>query len=228
MGSSREEREAFVERLKAACDNVPSVIPPPFAGRQQTIAARLGVAPEAVSKWFKAVSMPRPHIMRQLADLLEVDHAYLALGAPVEMTKDGRKSFVAASSGASHLIRGLIMLAGGAIGEPAKSDPRAEFIDFYWAMRGQMVPVHVALARVIEGSEYATKVPKQYADVKLIAVVPTGPNQYHYLDLDAEGVADYKVKKNDHYELAIVKEGSKFITKKKQWKAIKNFVGQER
>ena len=63
MGSSVESRKSFVVRLKEACDQSKNV-PPPNKGRQQYIAQQLGVAAEAVSKWFKGVATPRDEIGR--------------------------------------------------------------------------------------------------------------------------------------------------------------------
>lgn len=65
MGSTVEFRKAFVGRLKQSCDESKH-IPLPGHGRQQFIVDRLKVTPEAVSKWFNGVSMPRPDKMEAL------------------------------------------------------------------------------------------------------------------------------------------------------------------
>lgn len=107
MGSTLEFRNGSVKRLVQACDES-KLIPPPHKGRQQVIAERIGVAPEAVSKWFKAVSMPRPDKMERLAELLQVDQSWLAFGINPERDRQERKAHAREIDGAVHLVMGLI------------------------------------------------------------------------------------------------------------------------
>ena len=146
MGSTVEFRKAFVGRLKQSCDESKH-IPLPGHGRQQFIVDRLKVTPEAVSKWFNGVSMPRPDKMEALAELLECDQAWLAYGIQPEMDRDERRQHKRESDGAVQLILGMMLLAGAHCGQPRLTDPRNEYVDFYATVRGTVYPVHVSMAR---------------------------------------------------------------------------------
>jgi transcriptional regulator with XRE-family HTH domain len=226
VGSTPEFRKAFVARLKQACDES-KLVPLPGQGRQQFIAERLGVAPEAVSKWFKGVSMPMPEKMALLAELLEVDHSWLAHGISPEMDRAERKLHAKESSGAVHLVFGMIMLAGGHCGEPSKSDPRAEYVDFYATMRGSVYPMHVALAREVAKDKYEVLLPKEYRDVRTVAVIPAGPGKYHFLDMRLPLIEEYKVRKAGMISLGIGRvDGKRYMTGSALWPQIKVF-GEE-
>lgn len=223
MGSNPEFRKAFVARLKQACDES-KLIPLPGQGRQQFIAERLGVAPEAVSKWFKGVSMPKPDKMTFLAELLEVDQAWLAYGISPEMDRADRKLHAKESSGAVHLVFGMIMMAGGHCGEPSKSDPRSEYVDFYATMRGSVYPMHIALGRETAKDHFEVLLPKEYKDVRCIAVIPGGAGKYVFLDMPVAMIDEYKTRKTGMFAINIARvDGARYMTGSAKWPQIKSF-----
>ena len=70
----------FHGRLNEACSVSPKV--PRFGKGQQTCIAReLGCSQEAVRKWFAGESIPRAKMGQKLAKFLDVDSAWLLMGA---------------------------------------------------------------------------------------------------------------------------------------------------
>lgn len=224
MGSTLEFRKAFVKRLVQACDES-SYIPPPHKGRQQYIAEKLGVAPEAVSKWFKAVSMPRPDKIERLAELLQVDQSWLTFGISPEMDRNERKAHAREIDGAVHLVLGMIILAGGHCGMPSARDPRASYVDFYVTMRGSVYPIHVSLAREVSRDHFEVLLPKEYTDVRSIAVIPAGAGKFHFIDMPLVMVDEHKVRKTGMFMVNISRvDSSRYITGADTWPRIKSFM----
>jgi hypothetical protein len=222
MSSTPEFRKEFVARLNQACDQS-SIVPPPFQGRQQMISNRLSVAPEAVSKWFKAISMPRPAKMQELADLLEVDVAWLSMGVKVELDRAERKVHAGESSGAVLLVRALITLAGGHCGDAQPADPRAAYVDFYATLRGQVWPMHISLGREVNAGRYEVAVIKEFKDVRNIAVVALPGEKYQFLDLPVEMIETHKHRKTGEYIVTIDRADAKYTTDGESWPRIRAF-----
>lgn len=224
MGSTAEFRVAFVARLQQACDEAEDV-PPPHKGRQQYLADSLGVAPEAVSKWFKARSMPRPDKLERLAELLKVEQTWLAFGVSPEMDRSQRKKHSREVSGAVHLVMGMIMLSGGHCGVPSDKDQRADYVDLYATLQGSVYPVHVCLAREL-ANEFEVALPKEFRDVRCIAVVPNGPDRYHFLDMDTEMIEAHKTRRSGSFIITF-KRGDQgtYSTEGSAWARIRHFRG---
>lgn len=223
MGSTPEFRKAFVGRLKQSCDESKS-IPLPGHGRQQHIVDRLGVTPEAVSKWFNGVSMPRPDKMLALADLLECDQAWLAYGISPEMDRTERRIHARESDGAVQLVLGMIMLAGGHCGRPQSTDPRFEYVDFYATMRGSVYPMHVGLAREMSKDRFEVILPKEYKDIRSITVMPAGVGKYHFLDMPLHLIEEHKLRKSGSFSVVMNRvESSKYMTGRDVWPRIRSF-----
>lgn len=76
----------FAARLVEACDKNDAV-PPPNYGRLRWIKEQLAsrfaesVSEETVRRWLSGEGRPRPKKLHHLAQLLNVDEAWLALGA---------------------------------------------------------------------------------------------------------------------------------------------------
>lgn len=223
MGSTLEFRVAFVSRLKQACDES-ALIPPPHKGRQQMIADRLGVAPEAVSKWFKAVAMPRPDKMENLAEMLGVDQSWLAFGISPEMDRGERKAHARQVDGAVYLTMGLITLGGGLVGMPSKNDPRKHYVDFYATIRGSVYPMHIALARETSKGTYEALLPKEYADTRCLTVVPAPAHRYHILFMPLNMVEEHKRRKSGHVQIGFGRMDSRYITGSDVWPQIRDFT----
>jgi len=81
--------ENFKDRLAKSCDE--SVDIPDYGhGRQVYIAKALSISQEGVRKWFAGESKPRTAAMKKLANLLNVDYAWLSLGSSLLGTEKFR------------------------------------------------------------------------------------------------------------------------------------------
>lgn len=221
MSSTPEFRQAFVERLKQACDESPNV-PPPYKGRQQFLAQKLGVAAEAVSKWFKAVSMPRPDKMVLLAELLGVEQSWLAFGLAPEMDRGERKAHVNAVSGAVSVAMGMTMLAGISCGFP--SDTKDGLIDFYATIRGAVYPVHVCLGRQIAEDLFEVLVPKNYEDVRCLGVLYSDKGTAQLIDMPHDIIEECKIRKTGSFAIEVEKaSGNRYATRNYTWPKVRFF-----
>lgn len=218
-----DNRKAFVRRLTQACDES-KIIPPHGQGRQRMIAERVDVAQETVSKWFKAVAMPQPDPMQKLADLLEIDHSWLALGVQPEITPRERRVQGRQSDGAVHLAWGMLALEGAHCGAPAANDPRAEYVDFYATLRGSVYPIHVTLAREVSRDQFEIVLPREHNATRCLAVMPAGVGKYHFLDLVESLIKEHSKRKGAIALLTISRiDANKYQTGKDQWPRIKSF-----
>lgn len=222
MGSTPEFRKSFVSRLAQASDDS-RLIPPQGRGRQNYIAQRLKVAPEAVSKWFKGVAMPKPDKMAELAEILEVDQSWLAFGLTAEMDRSERRLHAKESDGAVHLVWGMFTLAGGHCGEPSKTDPRSAYVDFYATLRGSVYPIHVSLAREVSRDCFEAILPREYADVHPIVVVPAGVGRYHFLRMPRPMVDEHKSRKAGAVAINFNRVDNKYLTGSDVWPKVKSF-----
>lgn len=222
--TTAEFRKGFVARLKQACDES-NVVPPPHRGRQQYIADKLGVVPEAVSKRFKGVAMPRPDKLERLAELLQVDQSWLAFGISPEMNRNERKAHARTIDGAVHLAIGYFILSGGHCGMPSKTDPRRTYVDFYVTVRGSVHPIHVCMARELSRDHYEVIIPKEFEDVRCITLLITSPGKFVFLDMPHAMIVEHRTRKTGDYAVAINRvDGSRFITGGDAWPVLKNFA----
>ena len=223
MTTREDFRKSFVARLSQACEES-SNVPPPHKGRQQYLAKEVEVAPEAGSKWFKAVSMPRPEKLEKLAQLLQVDRSWLAFGANPELDRTQRKAHGRELEGAVHLVMGMIMLAGGHCGTPSDTDSRASYVDFYATIRGSVHPIHISLARKVLNDEYELMVPKEFKDVRSIGVISLGSGKYDFVDLPSAMIEEHKVRKTGQFALQLTRiDPHKYATNGVVWPKYRNF-----
>lgn len=223
MASTEEFRKAFVLRLKEACDGS-KLVPPPHKGRQQYLSQQLGVAPEAVSKWFKAVAMPRPDKMERLSELLQVEQTWLSFGISPEMDRNERKAHAREVDGAVYLVMGKCMLAGGFCGLPGDRDQRRAYVDFYATIRGSVYAVHVSLGREVSRDRYELTVPVEYADVNCVAVIEKSPGKYDQLKMPVELIDAHKTKKSGGWTITIDRsDANRYTTGRDEWPRMRFF-----
>lgn len=212
--------EKFSARLAQACDDCPSV-PEYGKGRQVVIADKLGVSQEAVRKWFSNDSIPRPNKMRELAEFLDVDQAWLALGIRPEMDKNAKKLAGRVAEGAVLVIAGSIQLMGGNCAFPAENDPRRSYVDIYAFVRGVKTDIHVSTARETAPGEYELVVPRQYNDVRCIGYFPTKSALFTIVDLLPSLIDKHKVRRAGDYLLNITRDEGGYVSGEDEWPKLK-------
>lgn len=223
MSSTPEFRQEFVARLTQACD-VSEIVPPPFQGRQQMIALRLGLAPEAVSKWFKGISMPRPAKMTELAELLGVDVAWLSMGVNSDMGRAERKTAAKHASAAAMYLRSVMELAGVHCADPNPNDPHFESIDFYANLSGVAMPVRVTLGRQVGDDIYDMPIPNDYSALRHYGVIQWAPGKFDVIDISKEKIDKDKTPKNGDFVIQLNRVGDLgYTSKHDEWMTVKDF-----
>lgn len=197
--------EGFVRRLNQACDDVPHIIPPHGEGRQIELAKKMGMSQEGVRKWFAGEAMPRREMMRKLASVLEVEEPWLALGIMPELSRDEKKINARNVDGAVLVAMGMITMAGGVCALPQDDDQRKGYVDFYAILRGTQMAIHVSLARNVAPSVWEIIVPREYKEVRTLAVLPLNNNRYDFIDLDAVHAPKYFYRKSGAFGLSLTK-----------------------
>lgn len=201
----------FKDRFRQACDDSP-VVPEYGRGRQVSIAKRLKVTQEAVRKWFSGEAVPKPDKMRELAEYLEVDQAWLALGVTPEMGRDEQRKANRFASGAVQMVSGLILMEGGNVAWPGERDPRAKYVDLYAILRGTQIAMHVSAGREVSNGKYELIIPHEYQDVRCIGFIPAGVGRFHLLDLSTELIEEHKQRKGGGYAINVNRTGSEYHT----------------
>lgn len=212
----------FAQRLKQACDDS-KIIPEYGKGRQVAIANRLGVTQEAVRKWFVGEAVPRPNKMRELAEYLEIDEPWLALGIKPELDRHEKRRNLITLNGAVHLVAGMIMLEGGMVAFPRNDDPRGGYVDLYAIMRGAQMAVHVSHARLISEGRYEVQIPREFEDVKCIGLMNGTPGKFNFLNLTRPIIEAHKIRKSGDYVLSINVVEGKFYCGANQVTKFKTF-----
>lgn len=117
----------FAKRLATACENNPKA--PSGHGRGRWLVRRLNeefnvvVSPEGVRRWFAGEARPKPDMMSKVARVLEVDEAWLSLGANPLVTLREKKRQNALTNGAVNPVAAQLQLAGGNIAFPEEETP---------------------------------------------------------------------------------------------------------
>jgi len=170
----------FAKRLSQACDGYTHV-PPLHSGRltwvQRELLSRFkeDVSVETVRKWFAGEAKPRPDKLAKLAQLLEVDVAWLSLGINPDLEPRERKARNAMADGAVNLVAGLIQMDGGYPAFPEEGDKAAQknHVDLHAIIRGAKYDIHVSLGE-LDGRNIRFVVPTTYESVLVLGVVKRG------------------------------------------------------
>lgn len=172
----------FAKRLDQACDGH-SHVPPKHSGRltwvQRELSGRFDedVSVETVRKWFAGEAKPRPDKLAKIAQLLEVDVAWLSLGIDPSMAPRERKVRNAMVDGAVNLVAGLIQMDGGHPAFPVEGDKAAQknHVDLHAIIKGAKYDLHISLGEQ-DGKNVRFSVPTTYEAVVVLGVVKDGFN----------------------------------------------------
>jgi transcriptional regulator with XRE-family HTH domain len=146
-GDSEKEtirNKAFGKRLSQAVSSHPRA--PGGHGQQAWLRQELKnrfaleTSKESLSKWFAGVVLPRPRTLNQIAEVLQVDPAWLSMGV-TPITKPKEKMVRnAVASGVVNYVAGLIQMQGGTIAFPASE---SEDIDLIAIVNGEHLSFQV-------------------------------------------------------------------------------------
>lgn len=185
------EHKAFAQRMAQACDGNTNV-PPPNFGRLQWFVDQMDerfgakTTPETIRKWFAGETLPRPKSLHQLAEILQVDEAWLALGHAPELDQRQQKLRNAEADGVVNVVAGFIQMCGSNPAFPEPSDKRAqrEHIDLYAIIRGAQYAFHVALEK---DGRFA--IPAGAEETFVVGVVRTSDLTCDFVEVDVDAIA---------------------------------------
>ncbi len=221
----------FALRLQEACDANPYV-PAYNYGRQAWVKTQLqqrfkvSVSNETVSKWFTGVARPRPDKIGFLAQLLEVDEAWLALGVAPELTPRDRKIRNAIADGAVNVVAGFIQMTGGHPAFPDDNDRRAKDgprIDLYAIIKGSHYAFHVALAQALGEGVYRFSVPYGHEERVVVGVVQRQPLACDFLELAPALIEAHGVRRSGYIELTLTSVEDQYASGDDIWPMIDTF-----
>jgi transcriptional regulator with XRE-family HTH domain len=213
----------FIARLTQACDELSGHIPAHGEGQQTFIQRKIGVSREAVSKWFSGDSRPSPNYMRELAAILDVDEAWLSLGAASEIPAKERRARNAEADGAVNLVAGLIQMNGGTVAFPSNADKQTAYIDMYAIIRAAQFGIHVALAREVSPRVYKVNVPLLFEDCTIVGVVRKAPLRVDLLNMTHSMIERHKVREGPAYEIQVKLREAGYMSGSDLWSRIENF-----
>ncbi len=187
----------FAIRMQQACDGNPKV-PLPNYGRLgwfvDQIKANSGaeVTIETIRKWFAGESRPRQKLMASLAQVLEVDEAWLSLGRQPKISRKQAEIRDAAADGAVNYVAGLIQMCGG---HPAFPDENTRY-DLSAIIRGAQYFFHIVVA-----ADGTFSVPITAKDAIVIGLIKVTDLHYDLFELDWEGMSERGKRKGSHLEV---------------------------
>jgi transcriptional regulator with XRE-family HTH domain len=188
---------AFAERMRFQCDNNQN-IPPLHHGRLQWFVDQYwaryskNISPETIRKWLNGEALPRNLSMHRLAEILEVDDAYLAFGRDSSVTQKEQKIRDATADGAVNVVAGLVQMTGGNPAFPDKDDDRAnrDKIDLYAIIRGVQYAINVVVSERF-GDRWKFYVQPASLNAVVLGIIPISNFCFKILELDPENIEKF-------------------------------------
>lgn len=217
----------FAARLAAVANTNPAV-PPSNYGRLGWFADEfakrgLDVSKEMIRKYFSGENRPRAERMSTLAEILQTDEAWLALGKSADIQAKRATLRNAQVSGVVNVVAGLIQMHGGSPAFPDDTDTKAvrEHIDLYAIIRGAQYAIHVALGEP-DATGYRFRLPPGLGDNTLVlGVIQTSPLCFDLLELDVEGIAAHAKRGKSSTDVVVNKD---YLTGDYAWRRVETFA----
>lgn len=191
----------FARRLQTACDNN-NTVPPYGKGQQTWLCKRLGVSQEAVRRWFFGQSRPRPHLLSQLAALLDVDESWLALGITDAPKSSEQRAYSDKAEGVAYICFGLLKAEGYACAFADNHEP----FDFHAIKRGQHFFVSVSAARPKSKNIYITHA-SNFEKASHLSVVIREPGVFEVVHLPWSLIQQAGRLTSENWELELREQG---------------------
>lgn len=179
----------FAERFTKVVDSHP-LVPAVNFGRLQWLANRLEqfggpkLYPETIRRWFSGQSRPRPAVLTIIAEMLDVDEAWLAVGTGAAVDARQRRLRNLMVDGVVNVVAGLIQMDGSHPAFP--SEGKLGPVDIHVIIKGAKYDIHVALGTALDGDRFQFTVPADNGDLMVLGVVPTEGFGFDILELDGD------------------------------------------
>lgn len=215
--------KGFAQRLATACDQN-SHVPAYGMGRQTWVKEKMDVSHEAVRKWFLGQARPRPDKLRQLANILECDEAWLALGLKGDLDPREKRQRSLNVEGAVNVVTGLLQLNGANCAFPGEKDPAASYVDVYAINRGVQLSIHVSLAKEGPPAQFKFVIPKEYDLCKVVGVVHARANRVHLINMTHDMIQKYATKKGGFLEIIVNFRDGGYWSGAEKWTRVESFA----
>jgi transcriptional regulator with XRE-family HTH domain len=193
--TSEKQRQAkkilhpdFAERLTQAADAHPHC-PTPNHGRLGWVAEQLEsrfglkVSIEGVRRWFAGESRPSIKKLHSVAELFQVDEAWLGIGKTPDLSVKEKKLRDAEADGAVNLLAGIIQMAGGHPAFPADGDKSTA--DLFAIIRGAQYAIRVVVAHTVDdGVRFV--VPADAKEQLVVGILPHAGHRYDIFEITPE------------------------------------------
>lgn len=217
----------FAARLNAVANTNPAV-PPSNYGRlgwfvDEFAKREHDVSKEMVRKYFAGENKPRQERLAVLAEILQVDEAWLSLGKSADTQTKRSMLRNAQASGVVNVVAGLIQMHGGSPAFPDEGDSKAQdqHIDLYAIIRGAQYSFHVALAEPADAGFRFHLPPGLGENTLILGMIQTAPLCFEMLELDVEGVAEHAKRGKTTTEIVVDRD---FRTNGYAWRRIESFA----
>jgi hypothetical protein len=205
----------FSQRLVKALDDNPythAVHHGRLSWVQRELVAKFGergkVSLESVRKWVAGEVKPRDEFVAMLAEILEVDTAWLHLGVAPDLAPREQKLRNAAADGAVNLVCGLIQMNGGHPAFPEPKDVRAKksHIDLYAIIKGAQYAFHVSLGAPSDAPGYMRFSVPNNSDAFMIGVAMVDDLTWRLVEITPDVIAERGVRKGGAIEVTLAPE----------------------
>lgn len=206
--------KGFAKRLETACERNPHC-PTNGRGKQKWLYEALferfavKVSPEAARKWFAGETRPKPKLMAMIAQILEVDEAWLSLGITPDETPVEKRKRNAMADGAVNYVAGLIQMAGGNIAFPVAARKDSHEADLTAIVGGQAFQIEVKMANPADDTNmhWRVRVPHQSLNNIVLTVVEKlemdNSKTYDILHLPTEVVSKQGKSRGGFFEIDV-------------------------
>lgn len=223
--------EDFAARMNQAADNNVHV-PDLHHGRLTFIATKLtrdyGIPTptETVRRWFGGFATPRKkETLEALAQMLEVDPAWLRMGARSDVTPREQKLRNAEVDGVVNVIAGMIQMAAASAAFPGPEERFAKdhHVDIHAIIRGGKYAFHVALGERLESGaiRYAVPVAALVPEVIALGVARREDFCFDVIELEQDAVQRLGERKSMALLVDVDADGR---TADHRWRRIRSFA----
>lgn len=194
----------FAARMAQACDGNPK-IPPINYGRLGWFVTQfkerfdVTITPETIRKWFGGEARPRHNKLIMLAQIMQVDDAWLTVGRDSSAPSKDQKIVGRVASGVVNLVAGMVQVCGGTPAFPKDSDALNP-IDLSAVIRGALYNFNVVLGMETDGQiDFA--VSTTATNCLIIAVVRTGELAFDFYELEWETIEERGNRKGAYWHV---------------------------
>lgn len=219
--------QAFAARLEQALEVHPHS--PKGYGKQKWLLDRLAeknvrLSAEAVSRWFRGVAKPHGKVMPKVAQVLDVDVAWLSLGIVPDSDQKTAKARNLQLSGVVNVLAGAIQLEGGSC---AFSDDAESVVDIFAIIKGKQFSIHAALAKPAgKDGDFTIVVPAAFEAVTVFgAFLTTIFSHIDFINIPNSLIKSAGRRRGGFIELAVQKDGRSFMIGRQKISSIRTFNG---